>query len=166
VVGWSGTAEAETQEEQVMNVGQMVISCQACGQDYYFDCPEYLAWHVAENCPGWSSNASDLSTFRARLSEVLEERLESWGFNAIEAIPYSENWNCPHKLCEHKWPNDREKRWQHVAGFHYHPFHKLGRDFAGEVIIECPSCGRKYWFHVDRLLVAMISKISASWPPE
>lgn len=171
VVGWSGTPEAKTQGEQVMSVGQLVIRCQACGQNYYFDCNEYLAWHVVERCPAWGADILDLVKFREKIGEEVEETatssadpLQSWGFNTIEAATYAPSWKCPH--CPAETPLNRNDRWKLVVGFRLNIFYKWGTKYAGEVIAECPSCSRKFWFHVWEETAEIVKKHCPNWPTE
>jgi len=90
--------------------------------------------------------------------------LRSWGFDQIETIPHSDAWTCPYPNCGKDGMGDAD--WEeYLVGFRASDNQPSDyNDRAGELILECPNCLRRYWFHTTLSLAQDMSMLSSKWP--
>lgn len=96
---------------------------------------------------------------------------EAWGFSLIAALPHSDAWVvCPH--C-HKYVVQEHNMEELVAlakytvgwsGSEASEDPEIDVYNSGMVIIECPHCVRKYWFHLSVCLAFKVAKNCPNWP--
>lgn len=76
---------------------------------------------------------------------------ESWGAS-IEGVPCSKGWDCLN--CGFKFDRGHKLLGSAVVGFSRDKWSISGPyERLGGVIMECPNCFEKVWFHVDKRLI-------------
>ncbi len=88
--------------------------------------------------------------------------LKSWGVVWTEAIPYSARWECKNPECYWR-PTLGMRLYDHMVGFAHEPIVKRDQSIAGKMIVECPRCFEKFWFHVHDMNVEDMM-VSKNWP--
>ena len=94
---------------------------------------------------------------------------KSWDFTMIEACEKSPAHDCPH--CHREFLKPMEL-WQYIVGFKADRFEVavscegevIVNIYAGEVIIGCPACMRKFWFHVLEGVPENLVLFCPQWP--
>lgn len=83
--------------------------------------------------------------------DVIGEVFQSWGEPWNQSIRHSTDWNCDKCnwsfLDQHPLPQI-----QYVVGFSTNiPIPSHQHDVVGILIVECPNCFSKFFFHLTRL---------------
>ncbi len=86
---------------------------------------------------------------------------DSWGLFE-ESANRSRDWGCPN--CD--WRDLGTVLFRQVVGFRAHtPYEdSLGTVKMGLLIIECPRCFEKYFFHVDKNFAQRVAARCYQWP--
>lgn len=96
------------------------------------------------------------------------KQIRSWGVIWSEAIPRAGDWRCQNSEC--RWDfNAEDDSAQYVVGFTTdgaYPSSLGGEMRVGRIIIECPDCFEKFYFHVTADTVDSIRDNCAVWPKE
>lgn len=89
----------------------------------------------------------------------MAEEFKSWGVNIYNnGVRYSKGLNCPQ--CGWDWWDELpEESGKYIVGFSINPlFLSFSTDhMVGALIIECPRCFPKFWFHVAEYMKLMIT---------
>ena len=88
------------------------------------------------------------------------KKFASWGFTNLEAIVQAREWQCYH--CGDLW--DQGLGSNNIVGFRDDSFSLNSLHYAGEVVILCPGCGRKYWFHAPSGWLMRVAESCTNWP--
>jgi len=97
---------------------------------------------------------------------LAKDEFVAWGEKYHPDIKYSSSWGCP---CG-KWGwftgFIKDNPYGHVVGFSpEQPFpthHEEGS--AGIIILECPRCFKKFWFHITLEHARYCMKLCPQWP--
>ncbi len=90
---------------------------------------------------------------------------QSWGVFYTSEIPQSKDWRC----LECGWSfYDYEPtldKYRFVVGFSTEmPCYSTQYGIVGILIVECPKCFSKFFFHVQGLLLDMVVDNCPNWP--
>jgi hypothetical protein len=81
--------------------------------------------------------------------------LRPWGVVWNESIPYAKNWRC--QFCAWECVLGKTDWYKYVVGFE---FDQNNRE---RIILECPQCFEKFWFHCDAEGFGL-TEICQNWP--
>jgi hypothetical protein len=88
------------------------------------------------------------------------QEFESWGIQVGHpGVAYSRGWDCTE--CKWRIENYRMIEWQQFAvGFSKdvpeNPDRSTETKMAGGIVIQCPRCSKKFWFHISLELMEAI----------
>ena len=94
----------------------------------------------------------------------MSQELRSWGVTWSPDIKYSPNYRCPN--CDESYMSDR-RREEYIIGFSVdQPFvsSQMINTVIGILIIECPGCFSKFWFHLIDLQLDRCVRLCPRWP--
>ena len=70
--------------------------------------------------------------------------IKSWGVALNDSIPRAAGWDCQNKDCGWKCAVLYRYWYDNIVGYEHDSC-----TGEGKVIIECPCCFEKFWFHFD-----------------
>jgi hypothetical protein len=89
----------------------------------------------------------------------------SWGVTWTYAIPHSIDHDC--EGCG-KWSfsGGAQEDINRIVGFEYAPEPGFMSEKVGKLIVECPKCGSKFWWHIriDTVTVLRDRGLCPQWP--
>ncbi len=96
---------------------------------------------------------------------------EAWGFSSITALPHGDaRIVCPHchkYVVEQLDLEELVKLAKHTVGWNGSEASgdpEIDVHNSGMVVIECPHCTRKYWFHLSVCLAYRVAMHCPNWP--
>ncbi len=91
---------------------------------------------------------------------------KTWGVRYNQDFPYSKDWRC--RECGWSFfDEDTEKSGPCVVGFSTdYTVHSSQFGVAGVLIVECPKCFSKFFFHVTHLLLKSVVYAMPQWPDQ
>lgn len=94
----------------------------------------------------------------------MDEELKSWGVNYSQAVNYIQSYVCSD--CDFDYLNfQRGGYYKHIVGFSPDPpFQPVNSNSVGLVIVECPNCFTKCWFHIDKIGLSLCKDKCLNWP--
>lgn len=120
---------------------------------------------------GLLSSEGELQDKPTSYSPVTEEEFEearqalNWGESLSPEIPYSRELCC--KKCDWSTYGSRPSWENFVCGFSTNCPPRPPASFTrevGAIIVECPKCFSKFWFHATELTLSHLRNNCPSWP--
>ncbi len=81
--------------------------------------------------------------------------LNSWGVLWNESVPYASDWCCQH--CGWECLVGKFDWYKFIVGF------DAGTWTPPKIVIECPECFEKFWFHCGGLIDSL-ERFCPNWP--
>ncbi len=86
-----------------------------------------------------------------------------WGTFYTPDIRYAGGWQCLDCNYDFGYPNSVKV----VIGFSTDSPKFTGNDkMVGIVIVECPKCFEKFWFHITEDLYECLQELAPNWPKD
>lgn len=92
---------------------------------------------------------------------------KSWGVSPLKAEISRTDYKCPGKDCGWSIMSTGSKK--HAVGYSTdppYPSRAGGKEPKGCLVLECPHCFTRFWFHIDLARINLWQTNCENWPEE